>query len=79
MVGYILSICILSLALVVTLVRLAFLSRKKSDYPVVGVLRIDTSNDEKDVYTLEVGYIPLYELTNYKEVAFRIETTDSHK
>lgn len=68
---YILIVCTVFCVVVAILSVIVWLKRRKT--PVVGVLKIDTSDDEKDKYMLEVDKIPLDDLEKFTEVIFKVQ------
>jgi len=68
---YILIVCTVFCVIVAILSIIVWLKRRKT--PVVGVLKIDTSDDEKDKYMLEVDKIPLDDLEKFTEVIFKVQ------
>lgn len=68
---YILIVCTVFCVVVAILSVIVWLKRRKT--PVVGVLKIDTSDDEKDKYMLEIDKIPLDDLEKFTEVIFKVQ------
>lgn len=68
---YILIVCTVFCVVVAILSIIVWLKRRKT--PVVGVLKIDTSDDEKDKYMLEIDKIPLDDLEKFTEVIFKVQ------
>ena len=68
---YILIVCTVFCVVVAILSIVVWIKRRKT--PVVGVLKIDTSDDEKDKYMLEVDKIPLDDLEKFTEVIFKVQ------
>ena len=54
-------------------------SRYNKNRPTIGSLKIDTSEDTKDIYRLEIDKIPLDDLPKYKTVLLKIVSTVSPK